>query len=88
MRVDEQKSDMRRLGWTSRLRTAKSISVKSRGRRSGNGAWKAAGITPGDLHLLSSEHDWGSSNAPRAQAEVSRGRSSRAGDEGLNELER
>src|ERR1022692_4792906 len=52
MRVDEQKSDVRRIGWTSKLCIAKSISVKSRGRRSGDCAWKAAGITPGDLGLL------------------------------------
>src|ERR1022692_3428514 len=52
MRVDEQKSDVRRIGWTSKLCIAKSISVKSRGRRSGDCAWKAAGITTGDLSLL------------------------------------
>jgi hypothetical protein len=49
MRVDEQKPDERRLGWTSKPCIAKSISIKGRGRRSGNCAWKAAGITPGDL---------------------------------------
>jgi len=59
MRVDVQESDLRRIGWTSKLCIAKSISIKSRGRRSGNCAWKAAGFTPGDLDLLSSRHDWG-----------------------------
>jgi hypothetical protein len=53
VRVDEQKPDVRRLGRTSKLCIAKSKSIKSRGRRLGNCAWKAAGITPGDLDLLS-----------------------------------
>jgi hypothetical protein len=67
VRVDEQKPDVRRLGWTSKLCIAKSKSIKSRGRRLGDCAWKAAGITPGDLGLLSWQHDWGSREATRAQ---------------------
>ena len=67
VRVDEQKPDVRRLGWTSKLCIAKSISVKSRGSRSGDCAWKAAGITPGDLGLWSWQHDWESREAIRAQ---------------------
>src|SRR6266851_6718963 len=49
MRVDEQKADMRRQRWTSRPCFAKSISIKNGKRRSDDCAWKAAGITPGDL---------------------------------------
>ena len=40
---------MRRQRWTSKLRIAKSISIKSGKRRSDGYARKAAGITPGDL---------------------------------------
>ena len=70
MRVDEQKSDVRRLGWTSKLCIGKSISINSRRRRSGNCAWKAAEITPGDLGLLSWQRDKGSRKATREQGRI------------------
>ena len=48
-RVDEQKPDKRRECGTSRQGTAKSISIKHAGRRSGDCARKAAELTSGDL---------------------------------------
>jgi len=39
-------------GWTSGHVTAKSISVKSRGSKSGGCALKASGLTSGDLHRV------------------------------------
>ena len=50
---------MRREHGTSRLVTAKSVSIKHAGRKSGDCAWKAAELTSGDLQ----------------DAEVSRGQS-------------
>ena len=49
MRVDEQKSDIRRKCRTSGRLTAKSISIKGAKRRSGGCARKAVELTPGDL---------------------------------------
>ncbi len=46
------KNPMRRSGRTSKLCIAKSISIKGRRCRSGDCAWKAAGITPGDLFCV------------------------------------
>src|SRR6266568_1693999 len=43
---------MRRQRRTSRPSIAKSIFIKSGKRRSGDCAWKAAGITPGDLFCV------------------------------------
>ena len=43
---------MRRQRWTSRPSSAKSIFIKNGKRRSGDGAWKAAGITPGGLFCV------------------------------------
>src|SRR6266481_710415 len=43
---------MRRQRWTSGPCSAKSISIKNGKRRSGDCAWKAAGITPGDLFCV------------------------------------
>ena len=43
---------MRRQRGTSKLCIAKSIFIKSGKRRSGDCAWKAAGITPGDLFCV------------------------------------
>src|ERR1035437_9904390 len=43
---------MRRQRGTSKLCTAKSIFIKNGKRRSGDCAWKAAGITPGDLSCV------------------------------------
>src|SRR5450756_952539 len=43
---------MRRQRGTSKPCTAKSIFIKSGKRRSGDCAWKAAGITPGDLFCV------------------------------------
>jgi len=48
-RVDEQKPDMRRERGTSSRLTAKSISIKRAGRKSGDCARKAAELTSGDL---------------------------------------
>ena len=52
MRVDEQTTDMRRQCRTSGQLTAKSVSIKGAERRSGDCAWKAAEITPGDLSCV------------------------------------
>src|ERR1019366_1375712 len=52
MRVDGQKPDMRRQCRTSGQLTAKSVSIKGAKRRSGDCAWKAAEITPGDLSCV------------------------------------
>jgi len=52
MRVDGQKPDMRRQCRTSGQRTAKSVSIKGAKRRSGDCAWMAAEITPGDLSCV------------------------------------
>src|SRR5215471_13418051 len=49
VRVDEQKPDIRRQRRTSRLLTAKSISINGAKRRSGDCARKATELTPGDL---------------------------------------
>jgi len=49
MRVDGQKPDIRRECRTSGQLTAKSISIKGAKRRSGDCAWKAEELTPGDL---------------------------------------
>jgi hypothetical protein len=49
VRVDEQKSDIRRECRTSGRLTAKSISIKGAKRRSGGCARKAVELTPGDL---------------------------------------
>src|SRR5690242_15933288 len=54
VRVDEQKPDIRRQCGTSRLLTAKSISIKGAKRRSGDCARKAAELTPGDLLRVAS----------------------------------
>ena len=43
---------MRRQRGTSKLCIAKSIFIKDGKRRSGDCAWKAAGITPGDLFCV------------------------------------
>jgi len=52
MRVDEQTTDMRRQCPTSGQLTAKSVSIKGAKRRSGDCAWKAAEINPGDLSCV------------------------------------
>jgi len=52
MRVDEQKPDMRRQCRTSGQLTAKSVSIKGAKRRSGDCAWKAVELTPGDLSCV------------------------------------
>src|SRR6266853_5194075 len=52
MRVDEQKPDMRRECRTSGQLTAKSVSIKGAKRRSGDCAWKAVELTPGDLSCV------------------------------------
>src|SRR3989442_10877305 len=51
-RVDEQKPDMRHQRGTSRPGFAKSIFIQNGKCRSGDCAWKAAGITPGDLSCV------------------------------------
>src|ERR1035437_4868737 len=43
---------MRRQRWTSEPCFAKSVSIKNEKCRSGDCAWKAAGITPGDLFCV------------------------------------
>src|ERR1039457_3720244 len=43
---------MRHQRWTSEPCSAKSISIKNGKCRSGDCAWKAAGITPGDLFCV------------------------------------
>jgi hypothetical protein len=63
---------------------AKPISIKGTGGKSGGRAWKAVELITGDLPWLS----WVTSGVVRhreGRAEVSRGRSSRASDEGLND---
>ena len=50
MRADEQKLDIRRNGWTSGPEVAKSISIKSRKRKSSGCASKVGVFTPGDLY--------------------------------------
>src|SRR5438094_9033915 len=52
MRVDGQKPDTRREQRTSGLLTAKSRSIKVAKRICGDCAWKAAELTPGDLHRV------------------------------------
>lgn len=50
MRADEQKLDIRRNGWTSGRKVAKSISIKSRKCKSSGGALKVSILTPGGLY--------------------------------------
>src|SRR5260370_3461840 len=53
--------------------TAKSISIKNGKCRSGDCAWKAAGITPGGLFLRRGSATEGVERRPDRRAEVSRG---------------
>jgi hypothetical protein len=48
----DKKPDIRRKCRTSGQRTAKSVSIKGAKRRSGDCAWKAAELTPGDLFCV------------------------------------
>ena len=72
MRVDGQKPDIRRQRRTSGQLTAKSISIKGAKRRSGDGAQKAAELTPGDLFRVASATE-AVERLPDRGAEVSRG---------------
>jgi hypothetical protein len=54
VRVDGQKPDIRRQRRASGQLTAKPISIKGAKRRSGDCAWKAAELTPGDLFRVAS----------------------------------
>ncbi len=72
MRVDGQEPDIRRKGRTSGQLTAKSISIKGAKRRSGDCAWKAAELTPGDLLCVALATE-AAERQPDRSAEVSRG---------------
>jgi len=72
MRVDGQEPDIRRKGRTSGQLTAKSISIKGAKRRSGDCAWKAAELTPGDLLCVALATEAVERQFDR-RAEVSRG---------------
>src|SRR5258708_3180187 len=64
---------MRHQRWTSEPCTAKSIFIKNGKCRSGDCAWKAAGITPGGLLLRRDNATEGAERRPDRTAEVSRG---------------
>ena len=92
MRVDEQKLNEASRRDEQALHCEVHIHQEPR-RRLSDCAWKAAGITPGDLFCCRGNATEGVERQPdrRAKAkrtEVSRGRSSRASGEGPNELER
>ena len=74
MRVDGQEPDIRRQRRTSGQLTVKSISIKGAKRRSGDCAWKAAELTPGDLLCVASATEAAERQLDR-RAEVSRGHS-------------
>ena len=74
MRVDGQKTGIRRERRTSGQRTAKSISIKGAKRRPGDCARKAAELTPGDLSCVARATEAVERQSDR-KAEVSIGRS-------------
>ena len=64
--------------------TAKSLSIKGVGCRSGGCALKAVELTSGDLSFVRDSRTGGGAIRPDQTAEVSRGHSSHASDEGPN----
>ena len=72
VRVDEQKTDMRREHRTSGHLAAKSISIKGAKRRSVDCAQEAAELTPGDLLRVAVATE-AVARRPDRGAEVSRG---------------
>ena len=89
MRVDVQKSDLRRPeSRTSKLCIAKSISIEAKGVDRAIAHGRRLELPQEIWACCRGSTTGGVERQPERRAEVSRGRSSRAGDEGPNELER
>ena len=80
-RADEQEAPMRREGWTSGPKVAKSNSTKTRQRRGDGGAVKIGGLTSGDLRGVGITPTWWVVRPAQLCAEVSRVHSSDEGRE-------
>jgi hypothetical protein len=89
MRVDVQKSDLRRPECrTSKLCIAKSISIEAKGVDRAIAHGRRLELPQEIWACRRGNTTGGVERQPERRAEVSRGRNSRAGDEGPNELER